>query len=259
MNPDHRKQLWPYYCIIFGVMLGDTSPVLTKLLLNAGLTGPSILTLRYMLTVLALMPVGLYRPTAGARTPPSRRDWIALIMVGVLGSGVGALLFVQAVDLASAGVANALSKTQPLFVAFIAYYALRERISSLRWSLIGVMVAAGLLIGWGEVHAGEAEHTLAHRLLGDVLALGAGLARAAAEVIGKRTLDHFSPRTVSLARFGAGLGVTSLFGLGTGAFRSLATLAPAKLPGIVALLVVLAWVSTALSMVLYVISQASRR
>ena len=247
MSSDRHK-LWPYYLIVLGVVFGGASPVLTKLLLREGLPGPTLVAIRYAVAVLVLMPAGLYRPTAGAVSPPTRRDWVGLILVGVFGSGVGALLFVAAVDLSSAGMANALSKTQPLFVAFLAYHALRERISSVRWTLIGVMVAAAVLIAWGEYHVGGVEDTLGRRILGDVLALGAGLARALAEIIGKRSLEHFAPRTVTLARFGVGLLFTGLFGVATGAFSDLTALSSGR---VWALLVGLGVGCTALSTALH--------
>ncbi len=241
------RQYWPYYAIVAGVLLGGASPVLIKLLLNSGLTGPMIVALRYVLAMGILLPAAFWPSSARPTAPPTRRDWIALIAMGVLSSGIGSLLFVKAVDLASAGVVNALSKMQPIFVALLAYFALRERISSLRFSLIGMMVLAGILIAWGEFNVGAAEHTLANRLLGDVLGLGAGVARAVAEILGKRCVRRFRARTVAAMRFGAGLVVTGTVVIASGGL----SLLPGLTAHQIALLIVLGVLCSAVSMALY--------
>ena len=199
---------------------------------------------RAALAVLLLLPFGFpHRTRQGP--PPDRRAWITLILVGAFGSGVGALLFTAAVDLASAGVVTAISKTAPIFVALFSYFTLRERVTYLRLLLIGVMVAADVLIVAGELtFSGQ---LVSARLLGDLLALGAGMTRAAAEILGKSALRRFQPSTVALWRFGVGLIIAAGVSAGTGGWGSLQGLDA----GGWGILLALAWVSTALYMALY--------
>ena len=142
MDPDNGgPNLRPYAYVLAGVMLGGLSPVFTKLLLLDNVAGETIVAARYLLAVLFLLPVGLPHHAGGETSPPNRRAWIALVLVGVFGSGLGALLFTAAVDLSSAGVVNSISKTAPIFVALFAYFTLRERVTYLRLLLVVVMMS----------------------------------------------------------------------------------------------------------------------
>jgi len=240
-----RVNLSPYAFVLAGVVLAGLSPVLTKLLLLQNVAAEGIVAARYLLAVLLLAPIGLPNQRREDAPPPDRRAWLTLVLVGVLGSGLGALLFTHALDLSSAGVVNSISKTAPIFVALFAYFTLRERVTHLRFLLVVVMVSAVVLIGAGELtFSGELVST---RLLGDALALAAGLMRAGAEILGKSALRRFRASTVALWRFGIGLAVTGVVALATGGWESLGGL---SLRGWLILLA-LGGVSTSLSMVLY--------
>lgn len=228
------------------MVLQGLSPVLTKLLLAEGLGREALVSARYLLAVFILLPFGV--PSLRATQPagrPRRQDWVALILVGALGSGVGALLFTAALEYSSAAVVNSISKTAPIFVAVLGTLALRERVGMDRLLLVGAMVGADVLIGFGELALNSAETRA--RLVGDGLALLAGLTRATSEILAKGALRRFAPSTVTLCRFAAGVSVTGLLALTTGGYRGLFALTPR---GYV-MLVVLAAVCTALSMYLY--------
>ena len=240
-----RSTFTPYYFLVAGVLLQGLSPVFTKLLL-ADLSHATVVAARYLLAAGFLFPFG-YRHEArrGAVGKPTRRDWVALFLVGALGSGFGALLFTAAIDYSNAGVANAISKTAPIFVAFLAYFTLRERVTWPRFFLILMMVAAAALIGAGELARGLGPAK--QYLLGDALALGAGVLRAAAEILGKGALRKFTPSTVAMWRFGVGFLITGAISLGRGEYLALFRLDASAW----ALLLVLAAISTSLSMYLY--------
>jgi drug/metabolite transporter (DMT)-like permease/HAMP domain-containing protein len=237
-----RDRLRPYYFIAAGVLLQGLSPVLTKLLLS-DLSAASVVGARYLIAVLFLLPFGWKHKTNSEWGPPRPRDWVALFLVGALGSGVASLLFTQAIFLTSAGVATALSKTAPIFVAFFAYFTLRERITSGRLLLVLMMVGADVLIGAGEMTGSLASQ----RLMGDFMAIGAGVLRAMAEILSKTSLRRFYPSTVSMWRFGIGFLVTGAIAFFSGQYRALYIL---NLDGWL-LLLALGGLCTALSMTLY--------
>ncbi len=239
-----RDALRPYGYVLAGVVLGGLSPVFTKLLLLQDVDGPTVVAARYLLAVVFLAPFGALRRSRDG-PPPDRRAWVTLLLVGAFGSGLGALLFTSAVDLASAGVVNSISKTAPIFVALFAYFTLRERVTYLRFLLVAVMVAADVLIVAGELSFSR--QLVSARLLGDLLALGAGMTRAVAEILSKSALRRFRPSTVAFWRFGVGLIVAGAVSLATGGYASLFGL---SLRGWL-ILVALAGVSTALYMALY--------
>ncbi len=241
-----QRSLTPYYFVVAGVILQGLSPVLTKLLLMDGLSRESVVTARYLLAVALMIPFGIpHKRREGPTAPPRPQDWLGLFLVGALGSGVGALLFTAALEYSSAGVVNSISKTAPIFVAFLGYLTLSERVSSVRLLLVGAMVGADALIGLGELSFGGPEARM--RLLGDGLALLAGITRATAEILAKGALNRFSPSTVTLWRFGGGVLVTGAVSLSNGSWPDLLELGSRG----IFLLLLLGGVSTALSMYLY--------
>lgn len=240
-----RSHFTPYYFLVAGVLLQGLSPVLTKLLL-ADLSNATVVAARYLLAFAFLMPFGYSHTARAADAPaPRRRDWVALFMVGALGSGFGALLFTSAIEYSHAGIANAISKTAPILVAFLAYFTLRERITWARFSLVLMMVMAAGLIGVGELSFGLA--AAKQHLLGDGLALAAGVLRALAEILGKGSLRRFRPATVAMWRFGVGFLITGLISLATTRYSALLTLSRTSW----VYMLLLAGVSTSLSMALY--------
>ena len=240
-----RSHFTPYFFLIAGVLLQGLSPVFTKLLL-ADLSQATVVASRYLLAAAFLFPFGRRHDVKQAEAgKPRRRDWVALFLVGLLGSGFGALLFTAAIDYSHAGIANAISKTAPIFVSFLAYFTLRERITWARFFLVLMMVAAALLIGLGELAFGIG--VARQHLVGDALALGAGILRAAAEILGKSALRKFTPSTVAMWRFGVGFLLTGLISLGGGQYMGLLQLSVNSW----LLVLALAGISTSLSMVLY--------
>jgi drug/metabolite transporter (DMT)-like permease/HAMP domain-containing protein len=237
------ERLRPYYYIAAGVILQGLSPVLTKLLLD-DLTPATVVGARYLIAVLFLLPFGWRHSSEREHQPPRPRDWVALVLVGALGSGVASLLFTRAIDLTSVGIATSLSKTAPIFVAFFAYFTLKERVTSARLLLVALMVAADVLIGAGEMRWGA---EAGQRLVGDAMAIGAGALRAMAEILSKTSLRRFFPSTVALWRFGIGFLVTGFIAAVTGDFRALALLDTRAWM----MLLILGVFCTSLSMTLY--------
>lgn len=238
----NRARLRPYLYLAAGIVLQGLSPTLTKLLLTE-LSPACVVSARYLIAVLLLLPFGWRHRTHPDLSPPRPRDWVALLLVGALGSGLASLLFTHAIVLTSAGIATALSKTAPIFVAFFAYFTLRERVTSGRLLLVAMMVGADILIGAGEMTGGLASQ----RLAGDLMAVGAGALRAMAEILSKASLRRFRPSTVSMWRFGVGFLVTGSIAFVQGGYRSLYILSAQHW----LLLLILGVACTAFSMTLY--------
>ncbi len=242
----------PWPAVAAAVVLGGASPVLSKYLLR-GLTLESLLVWRYALSLIVLLPLVKWSsaPTAASTSSedrargPSPVTYLALACVAILGSGVGAVLFTSSLQYAPAAVSNALSKTGPLFVAFLAHLLLNESVSP---GTVGLLVA--MLLAAGLLGAGEATHPLTAApipLLGAGLAAAAGLSRAVAEVAAKSSLAVWPAANVAAARFLGGAALAAALGL----FRP-GTLSdtPASAHEWLALLT-LAWLCTALPVALY--------
>ncbi len=220
---DDRSPLAPYLFLFAAALLWGASPVIMKLLVEE-MPPAAVVALRYIIATLGLVPFAVPAALRWGRRAPAVA-WLELLGVGLLGSGIGALLFVWAVKLGSPGVVNALSKAQPIFVVFLAAWFLRERVTTLRIGLIVAMLLACVLIGAGEFSiSGVSGKALGLRLLGDLLALLAGLAWAMAVVLGKRSLEAFPPVFVAFSRFAVGAVFNSGVAFAAGASLSLSGL-----------------------------------
>lgn len=110
--------------------------------------------------------------------PLAGRDWI-------LGAGAGVLLaghfwaWVASIQLTTIASSSVLVSTQPLFVAGLSVAFLRERPTPRQWMGILVAVAGAGIIGWGDFSVGG------RALLGDLLALSAGMMAAGYFTIGR--------------------------------------------------------------------------
>ena len=99
---------------------------------------------------------------------PSRRDAIALFLLGTLGNGVYQILFVEGIARTRAGDAALLISASPAFIAIIGRLRGSERVSPR-----GVVGIALSILGMGLVVAGTANTGASHRatLVGDSLLL----------------------------------------------------------------------------------------
>lgn len=115
----------------------------------------------------------------------TRREWILGVLAGFLLAGHfwAWVASIQHTTIASSSV---LVSTQPLFVAGLSVVFLREYPSPRQWLGIGVAVGGAGIIGWGDFTLGGSA------LLGDALALSAGMMSAGYFTIGRvlrRKLD----------------------------------------------------------------------
>lgn len=106
------------------------------------------------------------------------RDWL-------LGCGAGVLLalhfwsWIASIQYTSIASSVVLVSTQPLFVALLSAFLLREHPTSREWTGIGVASLGAALIGWGDLHLGGTA------LFGDALALSAAFLAAAYTIVGR--------------------------------------------------------------------------
>lgn len=146
----------------------------------------------------AVLVVATARHSSEGWTPPrTRRERLALLVVGVFGGGVAFLLFFEGLSRASSTSAAFIQKTLVVWVAILAVAFLRERLG---WPHL---VAVATLV------AGQA------LLIGDLRSIGfssaewmifaATLLWAVEVVVAKRLLASLSPLTVGLARMSIGV------------------------------------------------------
>ncbi len=126
-------------------------------------------------------------------TPPRRRrEWLGLVVVGVVGGSVPFVLFFEGLSRASSSDAAFLHKTLVVWVAVLGVVVLRERLGALHVAAIALLVVGqaaltdhltDLTIGSGEMLIFAAtvlwsiEIVIAKKLLGSLSALTVGVSR----------------------------------------------------------------------------------
>ena len=144
----------------------------TSVKYGTGLVAPLAFNgVRVTLAAVALVIVGqLASASFGIEREgwPSRRDAVALLLLGVLGNGVYQILFVEGIARTRAGDAALLISASPAFIAIIGRLRGSERVS--RRGVVGIALS---ILGMGLVVAGTADNGASRSatLLGDSLLL----------------------------------------------------------------------------------------
>ncbi len=139
---------------------------------------------------------------SGSRLPRDRRSWLAIILLGVLTNALYLGLNYEALRHLAAGVGAVVSSTNPLLLAVLAPYFLREPLT--RRKLLGLVLGfAGVLaIMLGRIGTGTADpRDVAFAVLGNV-------ASVASTIVFKRMLVQLDLRmTTALQLLAAGVAV----------------------------------------------------
>jgi drug/metabolite transporter (DMT)-like permease len=133
------------------------------------------------------------RPTR----PRTRRQWLGLAAVALVGGSVPFLLFFEGLARASSVQAAFIHKTLVVWVALLAVPLLSERIGPAHLAAIALLVWGQAVLGGGVggVRPG----------LGEAMILAATVAWAVEVIVAKRLLTDLASPTVGVARMGLGV------------------------------------------------------
>lgn len=126
-----------------------------------------------------------------------RKDWLVLILIGLIGGAIPFLLFFKGLSLTMAAKGSFIHKTMFIYVSFLAIIFLKEKLNkSLLLGLVALL-AGNILFLQIKPQALQ---------IGDLLVFMATLFWAVEIIIAKKALKNISPNVVSWARmfFGAG-------------------------------------------------------
>jgi drug/metabolite transporter (DMT)-like permease len=132
--------------------------------------------------LLALAPLS-------AQSRFSRRDWVRLLMLGLVGHTAYQLLFIQGIDHTTASNSALFLGMTPVAVAAIGAAWGIERVSARVWSGIGVTVVGAYLVMGNSTAGGS--------LRGDLLVITATFCWSAYTVAGRPLLEKHSPIRVT--------------------------------------------------------------
>jgi len=130
------------------------------------------------------LAAALLVPLWGVRRARLSRRGLGLALVAGGFLALHFALWTESLRLTTVASSVALVTTNPLFVGLLSSLFLGERPSRALWQGIGLSVAGGLLIGWGDFALGGTA------LLGDVLALLGAVASSAYLLVGRRARDE---------------------------------------------------------------------
>lgn len=106
----------------------------------------------------------------------SRRDWLTLLVLGVLGNTLYQVLFIYGLDWTLAGNASLMLATVPAFAALLSVRLGHERLATVAWVGITVSFLGAVLVVWG---GSRAVTFAATTVRGDLAMLAAAVAWSA--------------------------------------------------------------------------------
>ncbi|HKZ86019.1 MAG TPA: DMT family transporter [Anaerolineae bacterium] len=140
---------------------------------------------------------------AGDAVPTSRREWTAILGIGLLGNTVYQALFITGIDHTSPANSALIAATTPVIVALIGAALRVERLGLLAW--IGVVMSfagiAAVVLGNASGAAGEARTS---SLVGDLLILTAAVVWAVYTLLVASLLRRYSAMAVTALSVAAG-------------------------------------------------------
>ena len=126
---------------------------------------------RVALAAVALLVIAIF---AGKRWP-SRRDTLALLLLGMLGNGVYQVLFIEGVARTRAGTAALVLASSPALIAIFGRAVGVERTTRRRWAGIAVQLGGMALVVFGSARAATSD---SGSLAGTLLVLAGAVAWA---------------------------------------------------------------------------------
>ncbi|MFA6391643.1 MAG: DMT family transporter [Patescibacteria group bacterium] len=167
----------------------------------------------------------------------TKRDWMKLGIIGLIGGGISFLLFFKGLSLTSASSASLIHKTLFIWVALLAVPFLKEKF---RWYQYGALIM--LLVG-NFIIAGPKSFNWGQ---GETLVFIATLLWSVEFIVAKKVLKTIHPNIVAWARLSIGVVFILLFLALTGRFDNLLSASStgwgwSMLTGAILFLFVLTW------------------
>ncbi len=213
-----------YYALITAVISGFSIFLNSFAVKAVGKNPYQFTTLKNLVVAFVLILVVLSPQIFGSFKKISKRDWLNLIIIGVIGGSIPFLLFFKGLSLASSTSAAFIHKTLFIWVAFLAAGFLKEKVTKLQlFALTALLFGTWFLDGFSSFNFGLAEG----------LVFVATLFWSLEYVIAKKVLEKISPLVVAWARMFFGVIIMIGFLLVSGNFKGMFALKISQLPWLV--------------------------
>ena len=141
---------------------------------------------------------------AGYVRPESRRHWLIILGLGILGNTVYQVLFIVGIGLTSAAGSAMILATTPVLIALIGGVFRIERLSALAWAGITLSFAGIVVVVLGNEAGAGPDSTGNSTRLGDLLIFLATTTWSIYTLLSVPMLRHYSSTTVTSLSLAAG-------------------------------------------------------
>jgi drug/metabolite transporter (DMT)-like permease len=198
--------------------LGGVAAAATRFVIG-GTDPVTLAAFRFGLGFLFLLPIALAQP----RRWPGRRDWSAVLALGLLFFAVFFVLFNLALRYTTAGRGALALSTLPVVTMLVAAILGVERLTSRKTA--GVLIAMG---GVAVALAAGVARAPAGAWRGDLVMVAGTLCMALYSVWSRPYIGRSGPLTFTTVGMGVGAGALALVAGGTGGFAAASRFGPAQ-------------------------------
>lgn len=200
-----RSALVGILLVLASAVLFSTKSIFIKLGYREAVDPLTLLTLRMVLSLPFFLAMALWASRGGAATPLTRRDWLALALLGIGGYYLAALLDFLGLQYISAGLERLVLFLYPTFTVLITAFWLKRPVTGRTWTAIAISYVGMALVVWPDLH-----HSSSRLALGMTLVLGSSLTYAlylvgSGEMIQRLGANRFTGITLSIACLAGGL------------------------------------------------------
>lgn len=226
------RNLGPLF-IFFAAFLWSTDALFRQPLTTA-LPSTTIVLLEHVFGLGILLP--LLVPRIAELKRLHRRDWLAILAVGVGGSALATVLFTSAFQYVGPSVAILLQKMQPLIAILLAGSMLGEKFRRRFWMWAAIAIGAAYVVSFPHFRVTWSLYDNGTR--GVVFALSAAFLWGASTVFGRYAIQKISFQTMSALRFSIAAITLIVMAQFQGTLGSVVSLSAASFLGLLAIVLV---------------------
>lgn len=160
----------------------------------------------YRLLFTSLLMLPFVRPYSGAAFALRKKDWIMLVLSGIM-LALHFLLWMGSLKYTSVASSTMIMALEPVFIMLGVYFLYKEKTALS--AILGLSIAIGgvVFIGWGDIGIS------ADNLKGDLLSVGGTVAVAVHMLIGQKLVVRMPSYLYSLIVFLSAAGVFAIYNL----------------------------------------------
>jgi drug/metabolite transporter (DMT)-like permease len=208
------------YLALITAFISGLSVFLNKFALSFWTNSSVFTTAKNLIVALFLTSLIIFLKKYSELKTLSKKDWLQLVIIGIIGGSIPFLLFFKALTFLSATTGAFIHKTLFIWVAILAVPILKEKLSKIQIAGLGILILGTFLFSWPiKLKFG----------LGELLMFLAVIFWAVENIIAKIALRNISPLIAAWGRMFFGSGFLLGYLYFTGEFEQLFVFSPPKI------------------------------